>query len=142
MIDDNAGYGTTLRAARRLIAQDGGSAITRSAETAWHLYSRSGSHDIADAADLPSLRPNLHYSVHDRLAGHLRNGDTSAYARDPARCPRPLLGEQMSAAYQLALASGTWTPAQLAAMRRELAFAALHWDEPGVPPPPGRTPRA
>ncbi len=48
----------------------------------------------------------------------------------------------MTAAYQLALASGTWTPAQLTAMRRELAFAAMHWDEPGVPPPPGRTPHA
>jgi hypothetical protein len=142
VIDDNVGYGTTLRAARRLIAQHGGTAVTRSAETAWHLYRRSGSHDIADAADLPGLRPNLHYSVQARLAGHLRRGDAAAYARDPARRVRYSIGEQMTAAYQLALATGTWTPAQVAAMRRELNFAAARWDEPGVPTPPDRSHRA
>ncbi|MGH3291689.1 MAG: hypothetical protein ACRDP7_07780 [Trebonia sp.] len=142
VIDDNVGYGTTLRAARRLIAQHGGTAVTRAAETAWHLYRRSGSHDIADAADLPSLRPNLHHSVQARLAGHLLRGNSAAYAGDPARRVRHSIGEQMTFAYQLALATGTWTPAQLAAMRRERAFAVACWDEPGVPPPPDRASRA
>lgn len=142
VIDDNVGYGTTLRAARRLIGQHGGTAVTRSAETAWHLYRRSGSHDIADAADLPSLRPNLHYSVQARLSGHLRRGDAAAYAADPARRVRHSIGEQMTDAYQLALATGTWTPAQLAAMRAELNYAVACWDEPAVPPPPARSSRA
>lgn len=142
VIDDNVGYGTTLRAARRLIMQDGGTAVTRAVETAWHLYRRSGTHDIADAADLPSLRPNLHHAIQARLADHLRRGDIPAYASDSVRHVRHSLSEQMVTSYQLALATGSWSPGQLAAMRRELAFAALSWQEPGAPAPPPRSTRA
>jgi hypothetical protein len=131
--DDNVGYGTTLRAARALVRQLGGRATTRSAETAWHLYGRSGRHDVADAADLPGLRPNLHHTIQRRLVGHLQRGDTAAYLRDPAHAGRGTLHGQMTAAYELALCLGTWTPRQLAAMRSELDDAACHPAEQPVP---------
>jgi hypothetical protein len=137
VIDDNVGYGTTLGAARKLIAQYGGLAFTRSTETAWHLYHRSGDHDIADVADLPSLRPNFHHRIQHRLISHLQRGDAAGYARDPAHSVRAELRQQMTGAYQLALSVGTWTPGHLERMRQELAFAQLHWTEPGVPPSDG-----
>lgn len=139
VVDDNVGYGTTLRAARALVGELGGHATTRSVETAWHLYTRSGHHDIADAADLPGLRPNLHHSIQRRLIGHLQRGDVAAYTRDPAHATRGTLHAQMAAAYELALCLGTWTPRQLAAMRSELREAAHEHAEPPVPapPPPG-----
>jgi len=134
VIDDNVGYGSTLRAARTLVEQLGGRAVTRSVESAWTLYHRSGRHDIADAADLPSLRPNLHHSIHKRLTGHLLRGDTDAYLRDGAHRAAGTLHRQMAASFDLAVSTGTWTTAQLAAMRAELAHAAS-WNEPPVPCP-------
>ena len=134
IVDDNVGYGTTLRAAKSLVRQLGGEPITRSVETAWHLYHKSGLHDVSDAADLPSLRPNLHYRVQARLIDRLRAGDSAGYLHDPAHLVRGTLHQQMTAAYQLALGLGTWTSRQLAFMRTELAHAALMWNEPPVPP--------
>ncbi|MFE9968806.1 hypothetical protein [Streptomyces sp. NPDC005525] len=134
VIDDNVGYGGTLRAARALVEQLGGRAVTRSVESAWTLYHRSGRHDIADAADLPSLRPNLHHSIQTRLTGHLLRGDTGAYLSDGALRAAGTLHRQMAASFDLAVSTGTWTSAQLAAMRAELAHAAS-WTEPPVPRP-------
>ncbi|MER5362236.1 phosphoribosyltransferase [Streptomyces sp. NPDC002785] len=134
VIDDNVGYGSTLRAARALVEQLGGRALTRSVESAWTLYHRSGRHDIADAADLPSLRPNLHHSIHTRLTGHLLRGDTGAYLRDGAHRAAGTLHRQMAASFDLAVSTGTWTTGQLAAMRAELAQAAS-WNEPPVSRP-------
>ena len=55
-----------------LITQDGGSTITRSAETAWHLYSRSGSHDIAvDGLRVPLARSAAVIGASPRIAGAL-----------------------------------------------------------------------
>ncbi|MCX4763633.1 phosphoribosyltransferase [Streptomyces sp. NBC_01275] len=136
VVDDNVGYGTTLRAARTLIGQLGGRALTRSVETAWHLYSRDGRHDVADAADLPSLRPNLHHRIQDRLIGHLLRGDADAYADDSAHAVRSTLHQQMRTSYDMALGLGTLAPRQLRAMRAELAHAVLNWREPPVPPAP------
>ena len=142
VIDDNVGYGTTLRAARALVGELGGHTTTRSVETAWHLYTRSGHHDISDAADLPGLRPNLHHSIQRRLIGHLQRGDITAYTRDPAHATRGTLHGQMTAAYELALCLGTFTPRQLAAMRSELRDAAQEHAEPPVPAlPAARSPR-
>jgi len=133
IVDDNVGYGTTLRAAKSLVRQLGGNPITRSVETAWHLYHKSGRHDVSDAADLPGLRPNLHYRVQARLIDRLRAGDSAGYLQDPAHRVRGTLHQQMTAAYHLALGLGTWTSSQLAFMRTELAHAALMWNEPPVP---------
>ncbi|MFD9281049.1 phosphoribosyltransferase [Streptomyces mirabilis] len=134
VVDDNVGYGSTLRAARTLIEQLGGQAITRSVESAWTLYHRSGLHDIADAADLPSLRPNLHHSIQKRLTGHLLRGDARGYARDPAHHAYGTLHQQMRDSFDLALSTGTWSSGQLAAMRAELGHATA-WAEPPVPRP-------
>ena len=134
VIDDNVGYGSTLRAARALVEQLGGRAITRSVESAWTLYHRSGRHDIADAADLPSLRPNLHHSIQTRLTGHLLRGDTGGYLSDGAHRAAGTLHRQMAASFDLAVSTGTWTSAQLAVLRAELAHAAS-WNEPPVPRP-------
>ncbi|MFD7817726.1 phosphoribosyltransferase [Streptomyces sp. NPDC059785] len=142
VVDDNVGYGTTLRAAKTLIGQLGGRTTTRSVETAWHLYQRDGRHDVADAADLPSLRPNLHHRIQDRLIGHLLRGDAVAYLDDPAHKVRSTLHLQMTASYDTALCLGSWTPHQLQAMRSELAHAALNWHEPAVPPAPAALPPA
>jgi hypothetical protein len=142
VIDDNVGYGTTLRAARALVGQLGGHATTRSVETAWHLYTRSGHHDISDAADLPGLRPNFHHSIQRRLIGHLQRGDIISYTGDPAHTTRGTLHGQMAAAYELALCLGTFTSRQLAAMRSELRDAAQEHTEPPVPAlPAARSPR-
>ncbi|MFH8802712.1 phosphoribosyltransferase [Streptomyces sp. NPDC017936] len=140
VVDDNVGYGTTLRAAKTLIGQLGGRATTRSVETAWHLYRRDGRHDVADAADLPGLRPNLHHRIQDRLIGHLLRGDATAYVNDPAHAVRSSLHLQMRASYDMALGLGSWTPRQLQSMRAELAYATLNWSEPPVPPAPAATP--
>lgn len=134
VVDDNVGYGSTMRAARTLVEQLGGRALTRSVESAWHLYHRSGTHDIADAADLPSLRPNLHHTIQARLTGHLLDGDTGAYAGDPAHRAFGTLHQQMADSFDLALSTGTWSSGQLAAMRAELDHAAT-WAEPPVPRP-------
>ncbi|MBC7267719.1 phosphoribosyltransferase [Streptomyces albogriseolus] len=135
VVDDNVGYGHTLRSARTLVEQLGGRALTRSVESAWLLYHRSGRHDIADAADLPSLRPNLHHSIQTRLVGHLTRGDAAAYTHDPAHHARGTLHQQMKDSFDLALSTGTWSNGQLAAMRAELAHAAS-WTEPPAPSPP------
>ncbi|MCX4581150.1 phosphoribosyltransferase [Streptomyces sp. NBC_01571] len=134
VVDDNCGYGSTLRAARTLVEQLGGEAVTRSVESAWSLYHRSGLHDIADAADLPSLRPNLHHSIQKRLIGHLLRGDAHEYARDPAHQAHGTLHQQMRDSFDLALSTGTWSSGQLAAMRAELGHATT-WAEPPVPRP-------
>ncbi|MDW6057922.1 hypothetical protein SAZ11_07440 [Streptomyces sp. FXJ1.4098] len=134
VIDDNVGYGSTLRAARALVEQLGGRAVTRSVESAWTLYHRSGRHDIADAADLPSLRPNIHHSIQTRLIGHLLRGDASAYLRDPAHQVSGTLHRQMASNFDLAVSTGTWATGQLSAMRAEFSHAAS-WNEPPIPRP-------
>ncbi|MEU9575247.1 phosphoribosyltransferase [Streptomyces massasporeus] len=136
VVDDNVGYGTTLRACRALVRQLGGQATTRCTETAWHLYYRSGKHDVADAADLPSLRPNLYYRIQERLIAHLLSGDAVAYVRDPAHSVRATLYQQMSNAYELALGLGTWSSGQLWGMRAELEHASLNWSRRAAPPAP------
>ncbi|MDX3065948.1 MULTISPECIES: hypothetical protein [Streptomyces] len=62
VIDDNVGYGSTLRAARALVEQLGGRAVTRSVESAWTLYHRSGGTtsptlQTCRPADLPTRAP-------------------------------------------------------------------------------------
>ncbi len=140
VVDDNVGYGSTLRATRALVEQLGGRAITRSVESAWTLYHRSGRHDIANAADLPSLRPNLHHSIQHRLIDHLLRNDADAYLRDPAHHVPGTLHQQMETSFDLAVSTGAWSTSQLDAMRTELADAA-YWREPPVPrPAPPTTP--
>ncbi len=136
VIDDNIGYGTTLRAARTLVTRFGGQATTRSVETAWHIFRRSGDHDIADAADLPGLRPNLHHSIHKNLIQQLRQGDAARYVRDPAHTVRGTLLQQMETSYETALGLGTWTMAQLQFMRLELAHAELRLSAARLPAAP------
>lgn len=119
---------------RQLAEQLGGRAVTRSVESAWTLYHRAGRHDIADAADLPNLRPNLHHSIHTRLIGHLLRGDGRAYAGDPAHRACGTLRQQMADSFDLAVSTGTWSGGQLTAMRAELAHAAA-WTEPPIPRP-------
>lgn len=139
VVDDNVGYGSTLRAARALVHQLGGHAVTRSVETAWQLYHRSGRHDVSDAADLPSLRPNLHYTIQNRLISHLLRTDAAAYVRDPVHRVPGRLSQQMAASYDLAVSTGSWSSGQLAAMRAELAHATAYWRSPAVPAAPHHT---
>ncbi|RPK72068.1 hypothetical protein EES45_33875 [Streptomyces sp. ADI97-07] len=83
VIDDNVGYGSTLRAARALVEQLGGRAVTRSVESAWTLYHRSGgtTSPTLQTCRPTDPRPNLHHSIHKRLTGHLLRGDTGACLR-------------------------------------------------------------
>ncbi|MFK0154307.1 hypothetical protein ACIQVK_19805 [Streptomyces sp. NPDC090493] len=138
VVDDNVGYGSTLRAARTLVHQLGGHAVTRSVETAWQLYHRSGRHDVSGVADLPSLRPNLHYTIQNRLISHLLRADPAAYIRDPVHRVPGRLSQQMAASYDLAVSTGSWSSGQLAAMRTELAHATACWRSPAVPTAPHR----
>jgi len=133
VVDDNAGYGTTLRACRTLICQLGGIPLTRSVETAWDLYEKRGNHDIASAVDFPGLRPNFHHSLQKRLMGALAAGDISSYIGDSQHSGRLTLSRQMANNFELAQAVGTWSEEQLSAMRKELAVAALFWREPAIP---------
>lgn len=133
VVDDNIGYGSTRHAARALVEQLGGRSVTRSVESAWPLYHRFGRHDIADASDSPSLRPNLHHSIQQRLIGQLLLGDADAYLRDDTHRVTGTLHQQMAASVDLAMSIGTWSGDQLPAIPAELGHATALWNRPSIP---------
>ncbi len=133
VIDDNVGYGTTLRACRSVVEQFGGECVTRSVETAWDLYDRVAGHDITTAVDIPGLRPNLHHSVHRRLIELIVGDDPRRYLVDPAHATRQTLPDQMAASLAVAGQHGRWSRPQRATMRAELDFSRQTHREPAVP---------
>lgn len=131
IVDDNVGYGTTLRLCKRLIHQLDGCSRARSAETAWHLFERNGlDHSIADAVDFPSLRPNFHHSTQTRLIDLLSSRQYSRYLDDEAAGREQRVHARMAANLRLAQLSPTWDEQQLAAMQVELDHASRFWIEP------------
>ena len=131
VIDDNIGYGCTLRACRNLIEGRGGHPITRSVETAWELFDRVPGHKIHDVVDLPSLRPNFHHTIQTALVGHIRQRDARSYGT-VCYCPsEPVVAQLRRSRHRVDHQEG-WNEDQLRFMTYELEHA-MSWVEQPVP---------
>ncbi len=131
VVDDNIGYGSTLRACRNLVETRGGHPVTRSVETAWELFDRLPEHKIHDVVDLPSLRPNFHHRIQAALIGHLRQRDVRAYGSACCRSSEPVVAQLRRNRHRVDHQDG-WSEDQLRFMRYELEHAAS-WTEQPVP---------
>lgn len=131
VVDDNIGYGSTLRACRNLIEERGGHPVTRSVETAWELFDRLPGHKIHDVVDLPSLRPNFHHSLQAALIGHLRQRDARGYGSARYQSSEPVLAQLRRNRQRVDHQDG-WREDQLRFMTYELEHA-LSWAEQPVP---------
>jgi hypothetical protein len=139
VVDDNVGYGSTLRTCKELVHKWGAFPITRSAETAWHLFQRlEREHCISDAVDLPSLRSNFHHSLYElRITCLLSRTYTKYY--DYVWKDQSLDSlKQMRGNYDIA-ASAEWHGDQMMGMLEELEYAKENWLEGGVPEYPRET---
>jgi hypoxanthine phosphoribosyltransferase len=131
VVDDNIGYGSTLRACRNLIEARGGHPVTRSVETAWELFDRVPGHKIHDVVDLPSLRPNFHHTIQTALIGHIRQRDVRSYGSACYRSSEPVVAQLARNKHRVDRQDG-WSEDQLRFMTYELEHA-LSWDEQPVP---------
>ena len=121
IVDDNIGYGTTMRGARELVSSAGGVPLVRCCETAWHLFDRNPEHTLADVVEFPSPRSNLHHTLQAELIAALtRNGRD--YLRRAAEAPDTAAPERMRRNVQRPDAEQRWTSEQLEWMRGEVVL--------------------